>query len=193
MHLTFTFPRAKRLTWRRSSPEDELRTRRSLGATRELLNRPTRAPRGIVKLFSGREVNDELQRCRPGSSLSANRGKHSGLSYFVPFIKAPAHQLAIVRCGQRVSTYPKLIAHRAERRTKPLHVSHTLETLHPALPLSCRTMGIFRPIVQSSVLCAPATVQTARLHFRPTPQDRAHRNDPHVEPRGRRCQARQRE
>ena len=48
--------------------------------------------------------------------------------------------------------HPKLIAYHTERRAEALHVSHALEPLHPALPLSCRTMRVFRAIIQSPAL-----------------------------------------
>src|SRR6266851_3663865 len=46
--------------------------------------------------------------CEPVLTRSANRGKHSGLSYFVPFAEPATHQLAIVQCRQCMPPDPKL-------------------------------------------------------------------------------------
>jgi hypothetical protein len=63
---------------------------------------------GIVKLFPVAKGNDDLSQYDPELTRSANPGKHSGLSYFVPFAEPPTHQLAIVQCRQCMPTDPKL-------------------------------------------------------------------------------------
>ena len=104
---------------------------------------------GIVNLFPpmralGREVGG-LRFTLPSGGHGQDRDLLPGLEAFPQF-------LPIRRCGKPMSARTEVLHDRSIRREKSLGVARRFEPLHTLLPLTCRLMGVLRPIVQIAVL-----------------------------------------
>src|SRR5947209_5905142 len=70
---------------------------------------------------------------------------------FAPGLALPLHQPTVGGCREAMPPRREVVAHGTEGLQEALRLLSRLEALHAPLPLTCRQVGILRPVIQPLV------------------------------------------